>query len=78
MMKSRILSYGAFSATGTNTACKITWLKGVNEPYHLSNRKVTQLNKYHFSGEAIQLFFLIRVFKIEESETENTCRMSDM
>jgi hypothetical protein len=27
---------------------------------------------YHFSGEAIELFFLIRVFKIEESETANT------
>jgi hypothetical protein len=34
----------------------------------LSGRKVTQLKKYHFSGEAIELF-LIRVFKTEESET---------
>jgi hypothetical protein len=33
---------------------------------------VTQLKKYHFSGEAIKLFlFLILVFKIEKSETAN-------
>jgi hypothetical protein len=35
-------------------------------------RKVTQLKKYHLSGEEIELLFLIRVFKIEESETANT------
>jgi hypothetical protein len=40
--------------------------------HHSSGRKVTQLKKYNFSGEAIELFFLIRVFKIEESEAGNT------
>jgi hypothetical protein len=32
---------------------------------------VTQLKKYNFSREAIELF-LIQVLKIEESETANT------
>jgi hypothetical protein len=41
--------------------------------YRSSGRKVTQQKKYHFSGEAIELFFfIIQIFKIEESETANT------
>jgi hypothetical protein len=42
--------------------------------YRSSERKVTQIKKYHFSGEVIELLFcfVIRVFKIEESETANT------
>jgi hypothetical protein len=40
-------------------------------PYHSSGRKVTQLKKYHFSGEAIELLFLTPVFKIEELKTAN-------
>jgi hypothetical protein len=33
--------------------------------YRSSGRRVTQPKKYHFSGEATELLFLIRVFKIE-------------
>jgi hypothetical protein len=42
------------------------------QPYSSTGIKVTKLKKYNFSGEAIEFFLLIRVFKIKESETANT------
>jgi hypothetical protein len=42
-------------------------------PISLIRKKSDTTQNYHFSGEAIQLlYFLIRVFKIEELKTSNT------
>jgi hypothetical protein len=54
--------------------CSIIFANRIESKFRSSGRNVTQLKKYHFSGEAIELlfFFQIQLFKIEESKTANT------